>query len=51
MRIVNPVVKEPLLAEWDAVKAEIQKDKTKGRAKAPLCQDRCRLLQGGFVSL
>ncbi len=34
MRLINPVIREPLLAEWEAVKAEIQKDKTKGRAKA-----------------
>ncbi|SMF96964.1 Methyltransferase domain-containing protein [Methylomagnum ishizawai] len=34
MRLVDPVIREPLLAEWEAVKADIQKDKTKARTKA-----------------
>jgi type II restriction/modification system DNA methylase subunit YeeA len=34
MRLINPIIREPLLSEWEAVKGEIQKDKTKGRNKA-----------------
>jgi len=34
MRLINPVIREPLLAEWETVKAEINKDKTKARNKA-----------------
>jgi type II restriction/modification system DNA methylase subunit YeeA len=34
LRLIDPVIRAPLLAEWDAVKADIGKDKTKGRAKA-----------------
>jgi type II restriction/modification system DNA methylase subunit YeeA len=34
MRLIDPVIRAPLLAEWDAVKADIAKDKTKGRTKA-----------------
>ncbi len=34
MRLINPVIREPLLAEWEAVKTAIDKDKSKGRKKA-----------------
>ena len=34
MRLVDPVIREPLLAEWEAVKAETLKDKSKTRTKA-----------------
>jgi type II restriction/modification system DNA methylase subunit YeeA len=34
MRLIDPVIRAPLLAEWDAVKADIGKDKTKAKAKA-----------------
>jgi len=34
MRLIDPVIREPLLAEWEAVKAQIAKDKTKGGKKA-----------------
>lgn len=34
MRLISPAIKEPLLAEWETVKAQIQKDGTKTRTKA-----------------
>jgi type II restriction/modification system DNA methylase subunit YeeA len=34
MRLINPVIREPLLNEWEAVKAQINKDKTKTKTKA-----------------
>jgi hypothetical protein len=34
MRLVDPVIRAPLLAEWEAAKAQIEKDKTKVRTKA-----------------
>jgi type II restriction/modification system DNA methylase subunit YeeA len=34
MRLVDPVIREPLLAEWEAAKEHIAKDKSKARTKA-----------------
>jgi hypothetical protein len=34
LRIIDPVIREPLLAEWEAVLAEIEKDRSKTRKKA-----------------
>jgi len=34
MRLIDPVIREPLLSEWEVVKADIHKDKSKAKGKA-----------------
>ncbi|MFM8330499.1 MAG: class I SAM-dependent DNA methyltransferase [Candidatus Methylumidiphilus sp.] len=34
LRLIHPVIRKPLLSEWEAVKADILKDKTKAKTKA-----------------